>query len=119
LVINVPVGEGSFWQLDFNLSNFARSEILDLVETLQDLWRSISILEIVSLWNSKVNLSDFRALDFTDILDFEGHSLLIVVYLEAIVLKLGIRKSKSELGAWFDLVLIVPSISEMMLLRVG
>jgi len=119
LVINIPVGEGSVRKFDFDLGNFTWSEILDLVETLEDLWRSITILEIVSLWNSKVNLSDFRASNFTNILYFESDGLLIVVDLETIVLKFGVGKSKSELEARFDLVLIVPSVSEMMLLRVS
>jgi len=79
LVINIPVGEGSVRKFDFNLGNFTWSEILDLVETLEDLWRSITILEIVSLWNSKVNLSDFRASSFTNILYFESDGLFIVV----------------------------------------
>lgn len=63
-------------------------------------------------------MGDFVALETTRVLNFERNDIQCTVDYKILVLEGGERKSKTELKSWGDVVLVIPSVPEVVLLGV-
>lgn len=116
LVRDAPVSEGSGWQLHIDSLVLIHGKIFEFVEALENLWRSPAAVEVLRFWNRDVDLGNFVTRERSHVLDFEGNVSGLLVDLKIFVLEGAVGEAETELPGRRDVVLVIPSVAEVMLL---